>query len=352
MNTQVEFYRVSQSLKVPYRLSFATLDAFETLIVVFKNSGRTGYGEITPLPGYSAETIASASEAVLRFTSDLECGTAWNTATAAIGKENPIVASGLWCARETAEMGSDFFTRPPTDSAIPLNALCDGNSVGEIGKVAKQLYQTGYSNLKMKVGQNSIQTDIARIRSASRNLGEDGTISIDANQRLADEDAYRLCEACETLPVRLIEQPFPPAAWAQFSALAEFSPVPLMLDESIWTSDDILRAAETGARLVKLKLCKHRGIAATLDLITTAQSVNLGVVFGNGVQGSIGNHIEAMIYAKSGLKTPAELNGALKLTADRFGARLSVTDGNLFSAGLVAVKTTGLALVVKAAFTL
>ena len=352
MNAQIEIYRISQGLKAPYRLSFATLNAFETLIVVFKGNGGTGYGEITPLPGYSAETIAGAGEAVCRFALELERGTAWSDALAGIAPDNPMVASGLWCARQTAEMGPDFFTRPPTDIEIPLNALCDGRDTAEIGKAAKRLYQTGYRNLKMKVGQNTIETDIERVTAASANLGEDGSISIDANQRLGLDEAHRLCEACESLPVRLIEQPFATEAWAQFATLAKASPVPLMLDESIWNSADVLRAGEQGARLVKLKLCKHPGIAATLDLIETARSAGLGVVFGNGVQGSIGNHIEAMIYARSGLQTPAELTGALKLTSDRFGARLSVSDGKLISAGLDAIELAGLALVAKAVFTL
>src|SRR5438132_5113936 len=56
--------------------------------------------------------------------------------------------------------------------------------------------------------------------------------------------------------IELLEQPCHAKDWDAAAAVVAVTAVPLMLDESIYSMDDIDRAARLGASFVKLKLMK------------------------------------------------------------------------------------------------
>ena len=58
------------------------------------------------------------------------------------------------------------------------------------------------------------------------------------------------------------------------------------------------------------------GQGEALALISQARELGLGVVFGNGVQTGIGNHLDAKVYLESGLDTAFEGNGFLQISED------------------------------------
>lgn len=329
--------RLQQPLRTPYRLSFGTLDTFETVVVVLEANARRGLGEATPLPGYSDETVGSVIDTLSDFRASLNRGEPYSEAAPALVARAPIVASALVCAMETLAIGEKAAFEDAVPQALPLSALCDGPTPAQAADRARYLQKKGYSHLKLKAGGGDVAADIARMRAVTDALDGVSGISIDANQRLSFEDASALCLASENRPVVLIEQPFPPPEWDAFSRLAAETPVPLMLDESIWAAEDIDRAAEVGAQWVKLKLCKHPGLAANHDLIARARANGLNVVYGNGVQGALGNHLEARIYAGAALDTPGEFNGVLKIATDPFDGDFTVANGRLHAGGLRAI---------------
>jgi o-succinylbenzoate synthase len=328
-------YRFEQPLEVPYRLSFGTLDFFDTLIVAVRDGGQLGLGEITPLPGYSEETIDSARAALNRVGDAARGGLPLSEQVRSLASSDPMVASALACAAETLEEGIEAAFQTAVPDPLPLAALCGGDRPAAAEAGARALQERGYTHLKLKAGGGAIEDDIARLRAIAGALEAGATISVDANQRLAEAEARALCAVAADLPVQLVEQPFPPDAWDAFARLAAEVPVPLMLDESIWTSGDVDRAAEVGAKWVKLKLCKHPGMVANRRLIERARALGLKVVYGNGVQGAVGNHLEARIYADAALDTPGEFNGVLKIASDPFGRCFSVERGKLSVYGLL-----------------
>ena len=118
------------------------------------------------------------------------------------------------------------------------------------------------------------------------------------------------------------------------TSLAAVSPVPLMLDESINTADDIDRAAALGVQYVKLKLCKHPGMAATLALVAASRRKGLRLVFGNGVQGALGNRLEARVQREGRIDSASEANGFLKVARSPFGEAMTARGGRLIDDGL------------------
>ena len=86
------------ALKQPYHLSFATLHAFDTAFVKIEGAGRIGFAEVTPLPGYSDETIESVQAALDGALDSLSRSVPFQTVVDELCGRAPMVASALACA--------------------------------------------------------------------------------------------------------------------------------------------------------------------------------------------------------------------------------------------------------------
>jgi len=321
------------TLTVPYNLSFGPLTQFDSFFIRVVTAQGEGFGEVTPLPGYSAETPAAVAAALASIAADLTAGADGAAIVTRLAKDTPMLASGLACALETAALGVDeAFLRP--QPSIPLLALCQGASADAVADEASRLSAAGYTTLKMKVGTRPAADDLALLRAAASGARSGVRIRIDANQAMTPESARALAAGLDGLPIELFEQPFAPAMDAEMRPLAAASPVPLMLDESINDEADIDRAAALGVQYVKLKLCKHPGMAATQTMIRRARARGLRLVFGNGVQGALGNRLEARVHRAGAIDSASEANGFLKVADSPFGEAMAARDGRLIDGGL------------------
>lgn len=326
---QIEVRFRPARLTVPYVLSFGAVTQFDTFLVKATDGSRVGWGEITPLPGYSdesPETVRKALAAVSERTVTAEALTAdW-------GKEAAMTVSGILCARDLLEIGADEVLGSGFDP-IPVAALCGGTDPGEAARNAKDLCDRNFTTLKVKIGGRPPAEDAARIKAIATALKPGVTLRMDANQQMSFADAEAFAPALQGLPIELWEQPFKPDQDGRMADLAALSPAPLMLDESIWTRTDIDRAADLGVAYVKLKLCKHAGLKDSIDLLHHAKSRGLKVIFGNGVQGFLGNRIECYAYRKAGLTTAIESNGFKKIAEPPAHGGLDLTHGHVRATG-------------------
>ena len=326
------------ALKQPYHLSFATLHAFDTAFVKIEGAGRIGFAEVTPLPGYSDETIESVQAALDGALDSLSRSVPFQTVVDELCGRAPMVASALACAGETWQEGVEKSFAAPVEGAIPVAVLCSGETAEAAARAARRLTDAGFETLKLKIGADGVAGDIARIRAVGKAVPDGVWLRLDANQALTFEAAMELSHAVAECPVALIEQPFTPAEWELHARFAAQNPLPLMLDESIWTRRDIERAAPS-ADLVKLKLCKHAGLAETVSLARLARDLGLGVVFGNGVQTALGNHLEAGLYRRMELDSAAEISGFHKLAEPPAECHMKLDGGALHDHGIVDVES-------------
>lgn len=334
MKPKFSVYRLDAPLTTPYVLSFGTVTSFLTCYVVVSAQGRTGVGEVTPLPGYSDETIDSVEASLGEAAESLRRGVPWREVVAGMCAGAPFAASGVACAFETWEAGPDSVFGP-VSGEVPLSAFCAGADPAEVCARARELVGQGYRTLKMKVGAMTPDEDAARIRAVSGVLEQDARIRLDANQGYDFQQALEMCRHLEGIDrIELLEQPFGPHDWALHGRLCRATDVPIMLDESIWTPEDVGRAADCGAALVKFKLAKHPGMEGSRRMVEAARRHGLGIVYGNGVQGPVGNHLEAFVFAGAGLETASEGNGFLKMASSPVAHALRSAAGGLSSGGV------------------
>lgn len=308
------------SLTRPYELSFTSVTTVDSIVVRCTDAdGAVGVGEVVPLEGYTGDTTAAVvadlknALPALVGCDAVECRV---LVTELLG-HRPMARSLACQALETCRSQPVLAKAFSREVVGAFSSDVDGDKV--VSAIAK-LCEAGYTTLKWKVGRQP-ELDIALVPQVLAVISDDLQLRIDANQAFAFDDARRFIDAFDQVNVgcvELLEQPFgtDEAGWLNHEALLrEGSRIPLMLDESILTVQDIERAARIGAAWVKLKLLKHDGIAGVVSLARQAQAMGVNVVLGNGVSTEIGNLYEAMAAIEAGeaVQGALESNGFARL---------------------------------------
>jgi L-alanine-DL-glutamate epimerase-like enolase superfamily enzyme len=309
---RVALYRLAVPLTTPYKLSFGPVTQFDTLVVeAHDDDGRTALGEATLLTGYTDETVDGAWALMQRLAAGFpglspeRCVELLAGAT----KGAPFAATGLATAMEMLQASSWLRVTEPT--RVPLLGVVNGSEASELEVEVGQLLRQGFRTLKVKVGFDAV-ADARRVRLIQRSVAGRCLLRIDANQGYGREQGCAFAAALDPEGIELFEQPCAAGDWDAARAVAAVSPVPMMLDESIYGMDDIERAAKLGAaRYIKLKLMKMGSLESLARGIRRIRELGMEPVLGNGVACEVGCWMEACV-ARTLITNAGEMNGFLK----------------------------------------
>jgi muconate cycloisomerase len=203
--------------------------------------------------------------------------------------------------------------------SIPvLWTLASGDPAQEIEEAEKKLAARLHDTFKVKIGAQSPEADIARLRRLSAALAGRASLIIDANQAWDETTALRCLPILAELGIRLAEQPLPAWDLPGMARLRARSTVPLMADESVFSAHDMLDVARAGAAdVVSLKLVKHGGLLATRDVAAVAEAAGIGLYGGCLLESSIGAAAHLQVFA--GLRE-------LAWGCEHFGPQILVDD--------------------------
>jgi muconate cycloisomerase len=199
-----------------------------------------------------------------------------------------------------------------------LWTLASGDPAQEIEEAEQKLAARLHETFKVKIGAQSPETDIARLRRLASALAGRASLIVDANQAWDETTALRCLPVLAELGVRLVEQPLPTWNLAGMARLRVRSTVPLMADECVFSSHDMLDVARAGAAdVVSLKLVKHGGLLATRDVAAVAEAAGIGLYGGCLLESSIGAAAHLHVFA--GLRE-------LAWGCEHFGPQILVDD--------------------------
>lgn len=311
MIKRINFHKLNLPLKKPYHLSFGEVRHFDTFIVSIHDGSGTGLGESTPLPGYSSET----PEDVWAFGREIAPRLIGKGPEAAREILSPFIKSLPFAVTPflTALEGLSGWLDTPLHDVELVGILSSGDH-GEIKKELPEIVDRGFKTIKVKVGMGDVDDEIDRVNLIMSIKPDDVIIRVDANQGYNYDQAARFVRGVDPDGIELFEQPFPKGVWDEMERLARISPIPLMLDESINTEEDLKRVIQLKcASYVKFKLMKAGSVENLARLINMAGESGLKVVMGNGVAGEIGCWHEALAAVRVGLTCAGEMNGFLKI---------------------------------------
>jgi L-Ala-D/L-Glu epimerase len=143
--------------------------------------------------------------------------------------------------------------------------------------------EEGFDVLKLKIGGNDVDLDVARVCAVAKAVGPGIALRLDANQGWSARNALAVLDRLDRAGIRpeLVEQPVPAHDLKGMATVARHGFVPVLADESVHSARDVLRIAEAGAAdLVNLKLAKCGGLRAARDFLAAAAACELGVIVG------------------------------------------------------------------------
>lgn len=312
----ITLFRVKLPLIEPYRLSYGDISCLHSLWTrISLDNGHVGWGESTPLFGYTSANIDSVIDSSVQIAHQwIQC-----PVDAIISKplahRDGFLFTALWTALEDALGRFEHKI-----GEVPIVGIVQEENNESLVDALQRARGKGYRTFKVKVGYaNDIATEKTRIETLQKELGPNETLRIDANQSLLRRDGLLLAESCLPEKVQLFEQPYPVQAWEDTEYLAKHSPVPIMLDESITNLGSLDKAADHGARYVKLKWMKQGGQYYLENMVRHAKKLGLGIIMGNGVATWLNNYYEAVFWLHYLMKDKlaGEMNGFLKVCKEQ-----------------------------------
>jgi L-alanine-DL-glutamate epimerase-like enolase superfamily enzyme len=173
---------------------------------------------------------------------------------------------------------------------------------------ARHHVDAGFAILKIKVGIDPA-ADLEAIRLIRETVGPTVKLRLDANQSWSREQTIRTMHKMERYGVDEIEQPLPADDLEGLRFVREHITQDLMLDESVHTPSDALRAANAAAAdIINIKLMKSGGLYHALRVNAVAQAAGLPCMVGCMSETRVGIAAGAALAASQGNIRYADLD--------------------------------------------
>ena len=276
-----------------HKLSQTSVTAQSYVIVELRlANGATGIGEAATLggPRWSEESVEAIKANIDAYLAPALLGLRadrFTVATArmdAAAKRNNAAKAAIDTALfdavgKTLNVPAALLLGGIVRDRIPvLWTLASGDPDQEIAEAEAKLAARSHNTFKVKVGAQAADVDLARLRRLTGALEGRASFIVDANQAWDEATAIRCLPALAELGVRLIEQPLPAWNIQGMARVRSRSTVPLMADESVFSSHDMLGVVQAAAAdVVSLKLVKHASLWNLRNVAAVAEAAGIGL---------------------------------------------------------------------------
>ncbi|OZI26542.1 hypothetical protein CAL26_04240 [Bordetella genomosp. 9] len=324
---KITLRRLRLPLSSPYRLSYRTFTEFEPYLVELEDdSGRQSFADGHVSPGSSSETREGAWAFCLEQLALLPGRDTAQARQALLARfeDSKVAVTAMVCAIEALE-GSRFLD-VAQDTVLPLLVPVSAQEPAAIAEEIDRRVAAGFHVFKVKVGKD-VRADLDRVRAIQQAAGGRATLRLDANRAYSREDAIAFVGELDPAGIDLFEQPCDADDWDANAAVANASPVPLMLDEPICALADIDRAATLrNVGYCKLKLKRFGSMERLAEGLNRVHAKGMRPVLGDGLGSEIHNWMEACV-ARGIIDNAGEFNGFLKHPAKLLRQPLGFENG-------------------------
>ena len=317
----ITYKKIKLELAHTWTISRGSADYKEDVFVEYSKDGITGIGEASHMTGagQNADRTISELEKIIPVyinASPLEFYDIPSEVNKIIDDISPAkaaldIALFDWIGKKLNIPVHSLFGLNPgkfVDTSFSI-----GYDTPEILK-QKVIEAEPYHILKVKLTGSHDEEIINTIRQVT-----DKPIRVDINEGWSDKEAaIREIEWLAEQGVELVEQPMPVKMIEETAWLRERSPIPIVADEAVNTSEDILPlvGAFDG---INIKLMKSGGIMEAYRMAMVASALNMKIMIGCMIASSVA--ISAAVQLQP-LASWLDLDGSLLISNDPFrGAR-------------------------------
>lgn len=290
MDVRFEFRSYGRSLCPPMHTHHGLWKERLGILLRFQDhNGRTGFGEIAPLPWFGSETFDQALRFCQEFSQQFSQQSRGSISLAhihAIPNTRPACQFGFesaWIALHSPN--------PPHHLDMPMDILTDIpnhrlSGLLPTGEAAlthwRSPVQAGYQTLKWKIGVASLEQELTWFQALHHHLPPSIQLRLDANGGLTRTTAHTWLTLCDTLNqstqrIEFVEQPLSPEDRDGLIHLSQTHSTPIALDESIVTLPDLhqwLRQDWPGIFVIKPAIMGFPSalekVCHTLDLVLSS----------------------------------------------------------------------------------
>lgn len=337
--SEINLKKFEIGLKKPLWIKQRRISYRQGVLIIIKNEkGKTGYGEISPLPGYHIESFDNTIDQIKEVSKYL------------IGREIsedindpdngpagpfdgldlfPSVNFGLEMAVLAifyAQKNINYFIQGNI-SKIQVNKLIPANRI--ISKeYIKEIISGGFKSVKIKVGRGRIEDDIGRVLRLKSYLPENILIRLDANASWRLEEGIFFALKTGNDRIEYIEDPVKNVS--DYLSFYLKTGMPIAVDEKVdeFKSDFPLNSEHIKA--VVLKPSMLGGFFNTARMITIARDKNIKPVLSNAFQTGLTLSMISLFAARMKLlNDPAGLNTLGSFTTDLLSKGFPLKKGEI-----------------------
>ena len=242
----IGLWRFETPLKSPLEVRPGfVLENRECLLLAVKDAGgRTGWGEAAPLPGFSSESIDDVVSAAVELANRVQSHRLPSFTAKELLQLLPAAPRlpSLEFAIETAMEVVAGRDRQP--SRIGTARLLQGDRESVL-QDAEAAARSGFRTLKVKVGRQPVEDDVALLTALRAEVGAHVRIRVDANRSWTGSEAVRFASLVSHLDLEFVEEPL--RAPDELSDFVRETGMPVALDETLsdWGGEldaDVLEA--------------------------------------------------------------------------------------------------------------
>lgn len=291
----------------------------EGFLLEWDGDQHTGFGEATPLPGWTESfracelTLATARDALV----DDDPAAAMAACTDHPATRHAVDLAVLDHRSRRAAVGlHQYLGGGPDPDPVPVNATIPDGPVSATRDAATAAVEAGYSCLKVKTGARTPRTDGERVAAVRGAIPDSTRIRVDANGAWTHEETLTFLESVELSTLAYLEQPLASEDLEGHASLRDQG-IPVALDESVRDHGIDAVLAADAADVVVLKPMAIGGIERTREMATTATAAGLDPVLSTTMDAAVARTAATQIAASLADPLPAGL-----ATGDRFETNL------------------------------
>lgn len=279
------------------------------LLMVFirTDAGIDGVGEVTASPDWSGETSAGAKALIDTHLAPKLIGADPRQIRQCMDRLAKTFANPF--AKAAIEMAlfdiAGKFHHAPVYQLLG-GAVRDGSfalrfPVMPVGPeasadVARRMVAEGFRTIKLKVGHDALEYDLARLRQVRDAIGSNVRLTVDANGGWSVSEAIAAAPHLEELGVAFVEQPVHRLDLEGLAEVRRRTRLPVMADESVFTVQDALRCLQLrAADIISVYPGKNGGLLNTLTIASMAEAAGVHCAIGSNLEGDVGS--AAMAHA-------------------------------------------------------
>ena len=311
-------------------------------VFIKDNSGVTGIGECSLLPGLSIDDRPEFEDKLTRVCNSYQqqnisdYDSLLKFLEEQLAEGWPSIRMGIETAFLDQVNGGDrivFHNGFINGATIPINGLIWMGEKRFMLEQVKEKIESGFRCIKVKIGAIDFDAELDVLKYVrSKFTDQDITLRVDANGAFNMKNVMEKLNLLEGLKIHSIEQPIKAGQWESMRKLCESSPIPIGLDEEL-IGDYTYGQKKELIELIKphyiiLKPSLLGGFNALDDWIQIARSNKVGWWITSALESNIG--LNAMCLYTFGLGIEMEQGlGTGALYGNNIESPLVVKNGNI-----------------------